>query len=96
MVVISGSPIGPRACSFWVEMPISAPKPNSPPSVKRVLALTITAAESTSAANRRAAAWDRVTIASVWPEENLRMLAESAGEFLERLPVFRALRVAQG
>ena len=30
------------------------------------------------------------------PEENLRMLAESAGEFLERLPVFRALRVAQG
>ena len=44
--VISGSPIGPRACSFWVEMPISAPKPNSPPSVKRVLALTMTAAES--------------------------------------------------
>ena len=34
--VISGSPIGPRACSFWVEMPISAPKPNSPPSVNRV------------------------------------------------------------
>ena len=33
-------PIGPRACSFWVEMPISAPKPNSPPSVKRVDALT--------------------------------------------------------
>ena len=34
--VISGRPIGPRACSFWVEMPISAPKPNSPPSVNRV------------------------------------------------------------
>lgn len=30
------SPIGPRACNFWVEMPISAPKPNSPPSVNRV------------------------------------------------------------
>ena len=54
--VISGSPIGPRACSFWVVMPISAPKPNSPPSVNRVDALTRTAAESTSAANRRAAA----------------------------------------
>ena len=39
--VISGSPIGPRACSFWVEMPISAPKPNSPPSVNRVEALTM-------------------------------------------------------
>ena len=46
--VISGRPIGPRACSFWVEMPISAPKPNSPPSVKRVEALTSTAAESTA------------------------------------------------
>ena len=27
---------GPRQWSFWVLMPISAPKPNSPPSVKRV------------------------------------------------------------
>ncbi len=54
--VISGSPSGPRACSFWVEIPISAPKPNSPPSVKRVEAFTITAAESTAAVNRRAAA----------------------------------------
>ena len=44
----SGRPIGPRACSFWVEMPISAPNPNSPPSVNRVEALTITAAESTA------------------------------------------------
>src|SRR5215475_7593628 len=39
--VISGSPIGPRTCSFWVDMPISAPKPNSPPSVKRVEAFTV-------------------------------------------------------
>ena len=36
----SRMPIGPRACSFWVELPISAPMPNSPPSVKRVEALT--------------------------------------------------------
>ncbi len=35
-VVSSRRPIGPRACSFWVEMPISAPKPNSSPSTKRV------------------------------------------------------------
>ena len=34
------TPMGPRACSFWVLMPISAPKPNTPPSVKRVEALT--------------------------------------------------------
>jgi len=36
----SRRPIGPRACSFWVELPISAPMPNWPPSVKRVDALT--------------------------------------------------------
>ena len=36
VVVSSLSPMGPRAWSFAVEMPISAPKPNSPPSVKRV------------------------------------------------------------
>lgn len=67
MEVSSGSPIGPRACSFWVEMPISAPKPNSPPSVNRVEALTITAAASTRATNSRAAACESVTIASVCP-----------------------------
>jgi len=27
-------PMGPRTCSFCVLMPISAPRPNSPPSVK--------------------------------------------------------------
>ncbi len=36
VVVSSRSPMGPLAWSFAVEMPISAPKPNSPPSVKRV------------------------------------------------------------
>src|SRR5665811_1059245 len=55
VLVISGSAIGPRACSFWVEIPISAPNPNSPPSVKRLLALTRTTAASTSATNRSAA-----------------------------------------
>src|SRR5690606_5940307 len=39
---------GPRACNFCVEMPISAPKPNSPPSVNRVDALEYTAAASTA------------------------------------------------
>ncbi len=39
VVVNSRSPIGPREWSFWVEMPISAPSPNSAPSVKRVEAL---------------------------------------------------------
>ena len=76
--VISGSPIGPRACSFWVEIPISAPKPNSPPSVNRVLAFTMTAAESTAAVNRRAASREPVTIASVWPEECCRMWSTAA------------------
>ena len=38
--VSSRRPIGPRACSFWVELPISAPIPNSKPSVNRVDALT--------------------------------------------------------
>jgi hypothetical protein len=52
VVVNSGSPIGPLACSFCVEMPISAPKPNSAPSVNRVDALTMTAAESTPTLKR--------------------------------------------
>ena len=63
--VSSGSPIGPRACSFCVEIPISAPKPNSPPSVKRVEALIMTTAESTCAANVRAAGRSSVTMQSV-------------------------------
>ena len=56
----SGSPIGPRACSFCVEIPISAPNPNWPPSVKRVDAFTATVVESTNWVNRRAAACDVV------------------------------------
>src|SRR5205085_5249926 len=67
VVVSSRRPIGPRACSFCVLMPISAPNPYSSPSVKRVEAFTTTAAASTSRWNRVAAARSRVTIASVWP-----------------------------
>ena len=37
--VSSDRPIGPRACSFCVEIPISAPNPSCSPSVKRVDAL---------------------------------------------------------
>ena len=52
MEVISGRPIGPRACSFWLEIPISAPNPNSPPSTNREEAFT-----STTAASGHTAAW---------------------------------------
>jgi hypothetical protein len=54
-------------------MPISAPKPNSPPSVKRVEALTMTAAASTRAVKRRVAVIDSLTMASVWPVPYWRM-----------------------
>src|SRR3569832_1837218 len=48
------SPTGPRACSLSFEMPISAPNPYSKPSAKRVEALIITEAESTSRGGRGA------------------------------------------
>ena len=54
-MVSSRSPIGPRACSFPVEIPISAPSPYSKPSANRVEAFTITEAESTSRKKRIAA-----------------------------------------
>ena len=50
-LVSSSSPMGPRACIFCVEMPISAPSQNSKPSGQRVEALTYTAAASTSSRN---------------------------------------------
>ena len=40
VVVRASSPIGPLAWSFWVLMPISAPNPNSNPSVNLVDAFT--------------------------------------------------------
>ena len=52
-----------------MEMPISHPKPNSPPSVNRVDALTYTAALSTLAVKYRYASGLRVTMASLWPVE---------------------------
>ena len=65
-VVSSFSPHGPRAWNLSVLMPISAPRPNSPPSLNRVLALTITAALSTRAVNspggRQVAGDDRVGV----------------------------------
>ena len=64
----SRSPIGPRACGFCVELPISAPIPIAPPSVKRVEALTYTHAASTPSCHARAARVSRVTSASEWPE----------------------------
>ena len=65
VVVISARAIGPRACSFCVEMPISAPNPNSPPSVNRVDALIITAAESTPFTNASIVGAELLTMASV-------------------------------
>src|SRR6202007_2960720 len=51
-LVSPSRPTGPRACSLLVEMPISAPRPYSKPSAKRVDALIITELESTSRRNR--------------------------------------------
>ena len=67
-VVSCSRPTGPRAWSLPVAMPISAPKPNSPPSANWVEALCSTIALSTSARKRSAAALSAVTIASVWCE----------------------------
>ena len=58
--------MGPRAWSFWVEMPISQPRPNSPPSVNRVEAFQYTAAESTPARKRRAVPSSPVMMQSLW------------------------------
>ncbi len=46
-------------------IPTSAPRPSSPPSLKRVEALTTTAEEQTSRVKRAAAVRERVMIASV-------------------------------
>ena len=49
--------MGPRACSFCVEMPTSPPSPSSPPSMKRVDAFTSTAAASTRRTHASAFGW---------------------------------------
>src|SRR5262249_15618998 len=64
-VVSWSTPTGPRACMRPVAMPISAPKPNSPPSANCVDALCNTIAESTSRRNLSAACWSSVMMASV-------------------------------
>ena len=70
--------MGPRAWSRWVDMPISHPSPNTPPSVNRVEAFQYTAAESTRAVKRRAASSLAVTTASEWPVEWAEMWAAAA------------------
>ena len=62
------APMGPNACSFDVEIPISAPRPSSPPSAKRVLALTTTVDDWIAPTKAAAAASSSVTIASVCEE----------------------------
>src|ERR1039458_6542615 len=65
--VSSRSPIGPRACSFWVEIPTSPPSPNSPPSMNLVEAFTMTAAASPRLTHASAFEGLLVRIASLWP-----------------------------
>src|SRR6185436_16884867 len=72
-VVRPSRPTGPRACSRSVEMPISAPRPYSKPSAKRVEAFHITEAESTSRRKRSPRARSPVTMASVCCEPYLAM-----------------------
>src|SRR5207244_4434331 len=78
VVVSSRAPTGPRAWTREVEIPISAPMPNCPPSTSRVDALTRTTAASTSRVKRRA--WPRslVTIASARPVPWRRMCSIAA------------------
>ena len=59
-------------------MPISAPIPNCPPSVKRLDALTMTTAASTSATNRLAAERLSVTITSVCIDPLTRMCSSAS------------------
>src|SRR5690606_7519930 len=62
------SPTGPRAWNLPVAMPISPPKPNSPPSANCVEALWRRMALSISVKKRATDAGSSVMIASVWCE----------------------------
>src|SRR5215475_14168225 len=77
-LVNCSTPTGPRAWKRPVAMPISAPKPNSPPSANWVEALCSTIAESISLRNFSAAALSSVTIESVWCEPYRSMCAMAA------------------
>ena len=68
MEVSSGRAIGPRAWSFCVEIPISAPMPNCSPSVNAVDALTLTVEASTRSTKVSHASQSFAEMASVWPE----------------------------
>ena len=63
--VISSNPMGPRACNFWVLIPISAPKPNWAPSVKAVETLVYIQAASTILVNNAARSLFSVTMHSL-------------------------------
>src|SRR5262249_45109078 len=78
-LVNCSTPTGPRAWKRPVAMPISAPKPNSPPSANWVEALCNTIAESTSSRNFSAAARSSVTIESVCcePKRSICSIAAS-------------------
>src|SRR5690554_2473883 len=71
---------GPRACSFCVEMPISAPRPNSPPSVKRVEALAYTAAASTRFRKRSVFSASSDTMHSECLDEYSRIWASASSK----------------
>ena len=60
-----------------MDMPISHPNPNSPPSVNRVEAFQYTAALSTCARKRSAALSSPVTMDSEWPVEWAAMWAQA-------------------
>src|SRR5690606_10628309 len=68
-LVSCSTPTGPRACILPVAMPISPPKPNSPPSANWVEALWTRIAESISLKNLSTTARSSAITASVWWEE---------------------------
>ena len=61
-----------------MEIPISQPRPNSPPSVKRVEALTYTAAQSVPLTKRSAFYSFSEMMASLWWVECFRMWATAS------------------
>src|SRR5699024_2226440 len=92
VLVSSDNPMGPRPCSFWVEIPISAPKPNISPSVQAVEALAITAAASTRALNASATSMLRVETASVCPEDQRAMWSRASSTPSTTLTAMSMLR----
>src|SRR3546814_13872964 len=90
-MVSDSRPIGPYACRRVVEMPISAPRPNWPPSLKREEALTITAELRIARTKRSAAAWSVVEITPVWLEVWRWMWAMASSiESTQRTEMIRA------